>query len=156
MSDTADRLEDVFGAESDDAFGSAVFRRAVPPGGDLASLAREVYREFVGEVWAQFGADAWLGTWSELASRDEPDGPGVLKLLEGLDDPLTRSAADVLVTGSVDADAARQALEAAFDRPGLSALKVFRIGDGDAMSGLMIAARDGETSAATFLLFLMD
>lgn len=156
MSGTADRLEDVFGAESDDAFGSAVFRRDVPLGGDLEGTARAVYRDFVGEVWDRFGASTWLGEWSELVSRETPDGPSVLKLLSALDDPQARSAADVLVTGSVDPDAAKHALEAAFDRPAVSELTIYRIGDGDAMSGLLIAAREHATSAATFLVFLMD
>jgi hypothetical protein len=35
-------------------------------------------------------------------------------------------------------------------------LVVYNVGDGAAMSGLIIAGRRGETGKATFLVFLLD
>lgn len=156
MADRTDGLEDAFGAESDDAFGSAVFRRDLPPGDDLEALAREVYRDFTGELWDRFGAAAWLGTWSRVASRDGPDRTPVLHILTALTEPEVRSAADMLTAGHPDPDAAGRALAAAFDAPGVSELKLYRIGDGGAMSGVLIAAREDARNAAVFLVFLMD
>jgi hypothetical protein len=54
-----------------------------------------------------------------------------------------------------NADEARQALAAAFNAPEVSDLRVYTIGDGEQMSGLILAGRrsNGE---ATFLLFLLD
>jgi glycine cleavage system aminomethyltransferase T len=55
-----------------------------------------------------------------------------------------------------DADKARAALSAAFDDATVTELSVYNIGDGAAMSGLLIAARRGATGESTFLVFLMD
>lgn len=148
-------LEVVFGGPSDDGFGSAVFRRSIPAGDDLEQSAKSVYRDFAGEMWDRFGAAAWLGTWAELSARSHPsDGP-VLDLLGSLEDPLALSSADVLVNGGSDPEAARRALVGVFDREQVSDLRIYRIGDGDAMSGLLIAALDS-AAAAVFLVFMMD
>ena len=38
----------------------------------------------------------------------------------------------------------------------MTELRVFNLGDGEAMSGLLVAGRRGATGEATFLVFLMD
>lgn len=155
MSERDGQLEIVFGGPNDEAFGSAVFRRALSAAEDLETPARAVYRDFVGELWDRYGAAAWLGAWSLAAARAAPAAGSIVGILEALEDPQTRSAADMLVNGGADPDAARAALVAAFDREAVDELKVFSLGDGGAMSGLMIAARDRD-GAAVFLVFLMD
>lgn len=60
MADPVEYLVAVFGDESDDAFGSAVFRTHVAPGEDLETAAKGIYRTFVGEQWARIGEDNWL------------------------------------------------------------------------------------------------
>jgi hypothetical protein len=55
-----------------------------------------------------------------------------------------------------NAEAARQALAAAYDDAAVTGLAVYTVGDGEAMSGLLVAGRRGETGEATFLVFLMD
>ena len=156
MPDTFNDLEVPFGGPSDDAFGSAVFRRPMPPGVDIESLARAVYRDFVGELWDRFGPDVWLGEWAELVARGAAAQGLVLDLLASISDPAGQSAADMLVNGAQDPDAAKTALVNAFDRTAVSELRAFRIGDGAAMSGLVIAGRDDETGEAAFVVFLMD
>ncbi|MEZ5720503.1 MAG: hypothetical protein R3D59_01675 [Paracoccaceae bacterium] len=70
MSERGEHLETVFWRpELDDAFGSAVFRRALPGDAALEPLAREIYHDFVGEPWDRLGADAWLAPWSLAAAR---------------------------------------------------------------------------------------
>ena len=54
------------------------------------------------------------------------------------------------------AETARAALSAAFDDPAVSELRAFNLGDGEAMSGLLVAGRRGASGEATFLVFLMD
>lgn len=156
MAEIDGELEAVFGGPSDHGFGSAVFRRPMPATGDLEELARGVYRDFVGELWDRFGADAWLGPWAELAQRARASDGAILAILDALADPLVRSAGDVLVNGGTDPDAARAALTRAFDIPVVSDLRVYATGDGGAMSGLLIAARNDTAAEAVFLVFLMD
>jgi glycine cleavage system aminomethyltransferase T len=55
-----------------------------------------------------------------------------------------------------DAEKARAALAAAFDDAAVKELSVYTIGDGAAMSGLLIAARRAATGESTFLVFLLD
>jgi threonine dehydratase len=61
----------------------------------------------------------------------------------------------MLMNATEDPASGQAALSVAFDDPTVQDLLVFSIGDGGAMSGILIAARrvNGE---ATFLVFLMD
>ncbi|MGD8206604.1 MAG: hypothetical protein PVH47_00870 [Thiohalocapsa sp.] len=54
------------------------------------------------------------------------------------------------------AGAARAALSYAFDDPAVTELRTFDLGDGEAMSGLLVAGRRGASGEATFVVFLMD
>jgi hypothetical protein len=47
-------------------------------------------------------------------------------------------------------------LSAVFDDPAVTELRVFNLGDGGAMAGVLVAGRHGASGAATFLVFLMD
>ncbi|MCB0201860.1 MAG: hypothetical protein KDI03_17475, partial [Anaerolineae bacterium] len=60
-----------------------------------------------------------------------------------------------MILDNVDnAEAARAALAAVYDDPAVTELRVYTLGDGEAMSGLLVAGRRG--SEATFLVFLLD
>ena len=55
-----------------------------------------------------------------------------------------------------EAETARAALSVAFDDPSVTELRAFNLGDGGAMSGLLVAGRRGASGETTFLVFLMD
>ena len=52
--------------------------------------------------------------------------------------------------------AAGAALSTAFDDPAVTELRAFNLGDGGAMSGLLVAGRRSPGGESTFLVFLMD
>ena len=79
-----------------------------------------------------------------------------LDVLQTISDEPTRSAADLFVNGAPDPAAARAALSGAFDRPVITDLQIYSIGDGEAMSGLLVAARDTEIGKAILVSFLVD
>ena len=54
-----------------------------------------------------------------------------------------------------DAERARAALAAAFDDPAVTELRVFSLGGGAAMAGILVTGRR-DNSEATFLVFLLD
>ena len=54
------------------------------------------------------------------------------------------------------ADQARAALAAAYDDPTVTDLRVYKLGDGGAMSSLLITGYRKETGEDIFLAFLMD
>ncbi len=143
-------LTAAYGPPSQAAFGSAVFNEPLTSAQALGDAAQTVYRSFVGDLWTRYGEDAWLGPWRELYARPADAEADVVGELRGLDDAGARSAAEMLL----DNDPA--ALAAVFDDPDLSELRVFTIGDGEAMSGLLVAGRRATQEEATFLAFLMD
>lgn len=143
-----DRLAQVFGEASQNAFGSAVFFEPGPRTGSLEQEALGKYEYFCGETWARFGPENWMATWQHLHGRERDSNDGIESELRGLADREAQQAAEMLLeTGS-------EALKAAFDDPGMTQLEIFKIGDGGAMSGILIAAE--HDSGRLFLVFLLD
>jgi hypothetical protein len=76
--------------------------------------------------------------------------------LSGIEDAETRNAVPMITEVIENSQAVRQALAAAFDHPRVTELLVFNIGDGQALSGLLVAARSGDSGETVMLVFLMD
>jgi hypothetical protein len=148
-------LEAAYGAPSQAGFGSAVFHELMKPGGSLEEKAREHYRYFVGDLWERWGEDAWMGPWKEVYVRPADSALDIVTELAGITDADARLSAPLLLDPAENAQAARQALSAAFDDPAVTELRVYNLGDGAAMSGLMVVGRR-DKSEATFLVFLLD
>lgn len=146
-------LEAVFGAPSQAGFGSTVLQARAADRADLERLALAAYRYFVGGLWEKWGEAAWMGPWHQLMARQ---GAGdIVAELQALADPAARQSAGMILDAVTDAEAGKRALAQAFDGPSVADLLVYALGDGGAMSGLLVAARlaDGD---ALFLVFLMD
>jgi hypothetical protein len=75
--------------------------------------------------------------------------------LEAIGDPDAKRSVPLLLELVENADAARKALAAAFDDPAVSELAVYTLGDGQAMSGLLVASRR-DPDGALILAVLMD
>ena len=150
------RLEEVYGSPNQNAFGSAVFfdPAANPPSDsilDETALAR--YRFFCGKTWEQFGEENWLNTWKTVYVRRWNAQADIVSELTMIKDSDARQSASMLLdTNSLPN--CHEVLAQAFDIEAISDLKVFKIGDGQAMSGVLIAGQypDGVLS----LVFLMD
>ena len=148
--DAVAKLAAAYGPPSQAAFGSAVFNESVASDQALGEAAQAVYRNFVGDLWSRYGEDAWLGPWRELYARPAHAEADVVDELRGLNDTVAMYAAEMVL----DNDSA--ALAAVFDDPKLTELRIFNIGDGEAMSGLLVAGRRRDQEEAVFLVFLMD
>jgi hypothetical protein len=149
-------LEAAYGAPSQAAFGSAVFYEPSVTAGDLEQAALAKYRFFVGKLWERYGEEAWLGPWKKVYARQPGATADVVAELRGITDSDARSSAAMILDTVQDVDQARAALAATFDDAAVTELSVYNIGDGAAMSGLLIAARRAATGEALFLVFLMD
>ncbi len=162
MTDTKDlekhvaKLEAAYGPPSQAGLGSAVFHSQLAAGQSLAELARETYRHFVGELWERWGESAWMGPWKEVYNRKAGAKPDIVAELRGIKDPQTSSSASMVLDDIDHADEARTALAAVYDDPAVTELRVFTIGDGGAMSGLLVAGSRSGDGEATLLVFLMD
>jgi hypothetical protein len=149
--------------------GSSVVSVTINPNSvDLETLAKQRYQEFCGEIWNRFGPENWLGPWCELYHRSNNAPLLERNILEELgslkDDHCIDLVVSMLLDNIDDAEAGHAALTQVFDDASIHQLSIYRLGDGEAFSGLMIAATTlpvttvGEetTVQAIFLTFLMD
>jgi hypothetical protein len=149
-------LEAAYGAPNQAGFGSAVFHEQLEASASLERAALAQYQYFVGDLWERYGQEAWMGPWKEVYARKGDSTPDILSELNSITDADARSSVPMILEVVENAEAARQALAAAYDDAAVTELAVYTVGDGEAMSGLLVAGRRGETGEATFLVFLMD
>ena len=151
-------LEGVFGAASSAAFGSSVFFECQSSSGyplSLVDASIEKYRSFCGETWARFGEEKWLSGWKELYHRLLGDTSGIVNELRSVKAQPLRSCAAMFLDENEDNDAVHRLLSKAFDGDQVKELRIFALGDGEAMTGFLIAA-DVNDLGQLFLAFLMD
>jgi D-alanyl-D-alanine carboxypeptidase len=149
-------LEAAYGAPSQAGFGSAVFTEQLKASDKLDQAALAKYKYFTGELWERWGEDAWMGPWKEVYARKAGAKPDIVAELRGISDPDAKISVPMILDNIDGAEQARAALSAAYDDPAVTELRVFTLGDGAAMSGILVAGRRAETGEATFLVFLLD
>ncbi len=149
-------MESAYGPPSQAGFGSAVFYEALGAGDSLVDAAFAKYKYFVGELWERWGEDAWKGPWKEVYARKAGAKADIVAELRGIADPDAAISAPMILDVVQDAEGARAALAAAYNDPAVTELRVFNLGDGGAMSGLLVAGRRAAAGDATFLVFLLD
>ena len=151
------KLEAAYGPPSQQGFGGAVFHEVLQPADDLATAALAKYRHFVGPLWSRFGEQAWMGPWREVYARPSGARRDVVAELRANEDRAAQMSVALLLDAMENAADARAALAVAFDDPTVTELRVFNIGDGAAMSGLLVAGRRAAASeGATYVIVLMD
>jgi hypothetical protein len=153
-SETIANLQALYGPPSQAGFGSAVFCDRVERAEDLEAAALKHYRYFLGKAWEQFGEEAWMGPWQRVYQRQAADRRDIVTELRSITDPAAQSSVTMLLDAIADPEAGRQALSAVYDDADVETLAVYTLGDGAALSGLLIAGRDrqGETILLVFLL----
>lgn len=149
-------MEAAYGPPSQAGFGSAVFYAPLGADDSLTDAALAKYKYYVGELWERWGEDAWMGPWKEVYTRKPGAKPDIVAELRGIADPDAAISAPMILDVVRDAESARAALAAAYNDPVVTELRVFNLGDGGAMSGLLVAGRRAAASDATFLVFLLD
>jgi hypothetical protein len=149
-------LEAAYGPPSQAAFGSAVFFDRTPASADLEQAALAKYRYFVGELWERYGEGAWLSAWQEIYARQPEATADIVAELRSISDRSARLSALLILDEIENAEQARAALSNAFDDPAVLTLAIYTIGDGAALSGLLIGGHRAETDEAVFLVFLLD
>jgi heat shock protein HslJ len=149
-------LETAYGAPSQAGFGSAVFYEKNVTADNLEKKALEKYEYFLGELWEKYGQETWMGQWKEVYSRKIDEEHDIVSELSGISDSEAVISVSLVLEGIEEADRARLALSSVYDDPSISNLRVYSIGDGGAMSGILITGQSNETGEAVFLVVLMD
>jgi hypothetical protein len=149
------KLETAYGTPSQSGFGSAVFFEQVVRSEQLEQTALDKYKYFVGELWERYGEDAWMGPWKLVYTRLTGTKHDIVAELRGIQDSDAAVSVPMILDNIEGAEKARVALSSTFDDKSVVELKVFNLGDGGAMSGILVAGRrsNGE---ATLLVFLLD
>lgn len=148
-------LESAYGAPSQEGFGSAVFFEHSEKDADLEETSKAYYQHFVGHLWEEWGEKVWMSPWRQAYKRPQTRKHDIEAELRGVEDSSAQMQIGMILDVVEDAEAARTALAGAFDAAEVVDLRAYNIGDGEAMSGLLLAARR-ENGEATFLVFLMD
>jgi heat shock protein HslJ len=149
------RLENAYGAPSQNGFGSAVFFEKLMGADELEKSAQQKYQFFVGKNWERFGEEAWMSAWKLVYTRPARTKPDILAELQGITDLDASLSVPMILTGIENAEAAQKALADTFNDPTMADLVVYNLGDGGAMSGILVAGRRGN-GETTFLVFLYD
>jgi hypothetical protein len=152
--DSVTDLEAVYGAPSQAGFGSAVFYEVLEPGTDLEAVALRYYRYFVGDLWERFGEAAWMAPWKLVYTRQPGGKPNIVAELQAIADLGARLSVPMLLETD-DTERGKKALSVTYDDADVNNLAVYSLGDGEAMSGLLVAGQR-RTGEATFLVFLLD
>jgi hypothetical protein len=150
------RLEELFGKPSRNTLGASVFVSDSPVAcKDLEAFAKSKYQHFVGDAWESIGPENWTATWELQYHRPEGVCGDILKELVDLEDPATSLAASQLTENHDDAQGAALGLQGVFDSPEIQDVSIYRIGDTEAITGVLVAGilRTGNAIA---LVFLMD
>ena len=148
-------MESAYGAPSQDGFGSAVFFELVEPDDSLETAVLEKYKFYVGEPWDRFGEEAWLSQWRKVYTRAPEAEHEIVAELKSISDRDTANSVPMILSVVKDAESAKLALSNTYDDKDVVDLEVYNLGDGGAMSGLLVAGRR-KNNEATFLVFLMD
>jgi hypothetical protein len=97
-----------------------------------------------------------MAPWREVYNRAGDARRDVVSELRSIADQDTRNSVPMILEVVEDAAAARIALSAAFDAPEVGEPRVFNLGDGGGMAGLLVSGRRASTGEAVMLVFLMD
>lgn len=149
-------LTAVYGGPSSNGFGSAVFAERIGPDDGFERVSLRIYKRFAGQAWERFGEEAWLKTWREVYAGETGGQRDIIGGLRSIKDRETASAVEMILDTVEDADAGRSAVSGVFNDPLIDELRVYKLGDGAAMSGLLISANSRQSEEAVFLIFLMD
>ena len=149
-------LQKVFGGPEVTGMGSSVTESALSEQSTLEQTALLCYQRFCGEIWERFGPENWMSQWAEVYRRPPGKTGNIVEELRGLEDHAASLAGSMILDNLDDPETARATLASVFDDPAIERLSIFRLGDGEAYSGVLIAADRGAGQAAVCLTFLMD
>lgn len=148
-------MQALYGQPSQAGFGSAVFDEWIHPGTGLDAISLRYYQYFVGKLWEQYGESAWMSTWKQVYLRPDGIQPDIVAELRAIADPLAAQYVPILLLTETDDEArAQQALATVFNHPQVTDLRVYAIGDGAALSGLLVAGY--RPNDMTILISLLD
>jgi hypothetical protein len=148
-------LEKVYGKPVSTGFGSAVFYDDSKQNAGLASIALDAYKLFMGEKWNTETESAWMSAWKKVYERSPDTVANILNELNNIQDADAKRSVPLLTELVENAEQGKLALAAAYNHPDISQVQLFSVGDGEAMSGLLLCGLFNDHSACS-VICLMD
>lgn len=148
-------LMDFYSPPRQDARGVAIFYEHIQPGSDLEAVARHHYRYFVGEQWER-RPEAWMRPWKLIYRRARDIDPCFVAEITAAATLAGEKHQNLfpkfLKINPGDYVRAYTVLKAAFDSPEVEDFRVYSIGDGEVLEGLLAISprRNGETVIFAF------
>lgn len=148
-------LESKFGKPNNNGFGSSVFYEISREEMNLDDIALEDYKLFMGDKWTENSTIDWMGGWQKIYDR-QTDGEGnIIDKIKSITDPGARTSIPLLLEGAENATETHQPLMDAFNHTDIENVGIYKVGDGDALAGLMVTAKYNNGEACT-VITLMD
>lgn len=148
-------LQAIYGPPSQAGFGSAVFYEPLDKSDALEQTALKYYRYFVGDLWERWGEAAWMTPWKQVYRRQPGDARQIIAEMQAIAHADAAQSLSLVLTSGDDFEATHRALSAAYDDATVTDLAIYTLGDGAAMSGVLVAGYR-EPGDATFLVLLLD
>ncbi|GAB4471600.1 MAG: hypothetical protein OHK0037_31010 [Elainellaceae cyanobacterium] len=153
-------LQAIYGPPSQAGFGSAVFYEPLDSellerADALEQMALKHYRYFVGDLWERWGEAAWMMPWKQVYRRQPGDAHQIVAEMQAIAPSDAGQSLSLVLTSGDDFEATHRALSAAYDDATVTDLAIYTLGDGAAMSGVLVAGYR-EPGDATFLILLLD
>lgn len=145
----------LYGAPSQAGFGSAGFYESTQPDADLDQIALRYYQYFIGDLWEQFGEAAWMSAWKPLYTRPLDTKSGIVVELKAIATPEIVSLVPLFLHSEDSQEQTQKALSAVFDASDIRNLTIYAIGDGEAMSGVLVAG-GSQMGDVTIVILLLD
>lgn len=155
MQNIIEALERVYGKPTSTGFGSAVFYEVSKKDQNLAAIALEDYKLFMGGKWTPETAAIWMSGWKLVYERIPGLSGDIISELYNIKDSGAKRSVPLLTEVINDPQQAKKALEAAFNNQNLAHLEIFTIGDNEQMSGLLLSGLYTDHSACS-VICLMD
>ena len=147
-------LMNVYGKPSSAVFGSSVFYNTLnyTP---LESEALNNYKAFLGGQWNADTETRWKSTWKKCFERPKGTTPDILTELNGIKDADAKRSVPLLTELIDNADQGKLALAAVFNHADMTKVEVYTVGDGEALSGLLLCGLFTENTVCS-VICLMD
>ncbi|MGC9524506.1 MAG: hypothetical protein ACP5D7_03095 [Limnospira sp.] len=152
----AQDLMDFYSPPRQDARGVGIFYEQIQPEADLEKMARHHYQYFVGEQWDRH-SDAWMRPWKLIYQRARDIDPCFVAEITAAatlaGEKHQNLFSKFLNINPDDYVQAYTVLQTAFDSPEVEDFRVYTIGDGEVVEGLLAIShrRNGETVIFAFL-----
>lgn len=150
------RLQALLGPCAPVGMGDAVCHEPLAAGVPLETWARDKSLVLANKGWENFQPEMWRAQFRELYRRPESATGAITDELAALTGDNIELVIGNFLDNRDNAGELKQSLTAVFDAPAMSEVVVYRIGDGQALAGVLLVGRQRGKNEVTCVYHLWD